>query len=202
MRRARVEGRPSTATDRAPNLPIGARQRAPDQQLWRGLLEALLPCQDRVVDFDRPRADLDRPLHALRFDTCIDVPALAVQRLGSRIVDAHAETQSIKATSARLALGTGSKRGANTASPVLRPDHHILKFRCIGQREVRVGEWLSIPPSDEINPVALVEARQAEDSRDRLKLTGIERMDLVLHAHIVPEERVGKRRRQIWRAGG
>ena len=44
-------------------------------------------------------------------------------------------------------------------------------------------EWLSIPPSDEIDPVALVQARQAEDSRDRLDLTRIERMDLVLHAH-------------------
>jgi hypothetical protein len=34
-----------------------------------------------------------------------------------------------------------------------------------------------------------VQARQAEDSRDRLNLTRIERMDLVLHAHIVPAPR-------------
>ena len=141
----------------------------------------------RVVDFDRPRADLDRPLHARRGDTCIDVAAHAVQRLGSRIVDAHSETQAIESTSACFALSMDCQRGTNTVSPVLRPDLYILKFRRIGQREVCVREWLSTPPSDEINPVALVQARQAEDCRDRLNLTWIERMDLMNHAHRLPD---------------
>ena len=87
-----------------------------------------------------------------------------------------------------------SQRGTNAASPVLRTDLNILKFRWIGQREVRVREWLSMQPSDEIDPVALVQARQAEDSRDRLNLTRIERMDLVLHAHIVPAPRADDQR--------
>ena len=52
-----------------------------------------------------------------------------------------------------------------TASPVLRPDFDVLKFRWIGQREVRVREWLARPPSDEIDPVTLIEARQAETPR-------------------------------------
>ena len=50
-------------------------------------------------------------------------------------------------------------------------------------------EWLSIQPSNEVDPVALMEARQAENSRDRLNLTWIERMDLVLQAHMVPGPR-------------
>jgi hypothetical protein len=46
-----------------------------------------------------------------------------------------------------------------------------------------VRERLSIEPRNEIHPVALVQTRQAEDYRDRLDLTRIERMDVVLDAH-------------------
>lgn len=150
------------------------------------LVEALLPRHERVVDFDRSGADLDCPLHALQADTCIRVTAPAVQRLGRRIVDTHTETQAIEAASARFALGMGRERGANTASPVLRPNRDILKFRWIRQREMGVPEWLALQPSNEINPVTLVQARQAEDPPDRFALTWIERTDLVLHWHRLP----------------
>jgi hypothetical protein len=61
---------------------------------------------------------------------------MAAQRLGSRAVDAHAETQPIKAMSARFVLAWVG-RGANTAPASI--DFHILSS---SGRPTSKGEWL------------------------------------------------------------
>ena len=152
----------------------------------RPRVEPLLPGQERVVDLDRPGADLDRALDALRRESGVDVAARAVQ--GCRLIlDADCDPEPVAAVRTDLPLGGRDQRGRDAAAAVLAAHGDVMNFSRIRQRQVDVAERLVTVPGHEVEAIALVESREREHLRHVLHLLKREGSD-----HTPPERHSGE----------
>src|SRR3954454_24317063 len=87
--------------------------------------EILLPREQRVVDLQRPAADLDRALHAPRRQARVDVAEAAVERLRRAGGRAHGEPEAVVASLRSLALGRVHERSPEAAAPLGREDFDV-----------------------------------------------------------------------------
>ena len=148
--------------------PLGARSTSPksitsDCNTSGSLVEPLFPSQDRVVHLNRPGADQDRSLHALRRYADIDVPRAAVQSLRPLVVGANGEAQAIETPCPRFLFGRRREDRRDATSSVLRSHGNVLQLRGVRQSQVCMPERLVMLPCHEVKAVPLVKAGEAEN---------------------------------------
>src|SRR5215208_3402297 len=142
--------------------------------------EPLFPGEERVVDLERAAPDLDRPLHAARWDVRVDEAEPAVERLRAVLADAHRQLQAVVSARRRSALGRAYERRADPASPVLREHLDVADLGRDGDLQVCVADRVVAVPRDEVEVVALQrQPREAEAGGEHaLDVVGLEQPDL------------------------
>ena len=134
------------------------------------LRDALLPDEPGVIDVEGAGAEPDRFLDPLRAETGVDEPESSVHRLGGHVLDAHAKTEPIEASSVRFPLRMSDECGRHSATPRVGAYFDILQFGGIAERKMKMPDRFVALPGDEVDAIALVQPSQTEEARHGLDL--------------------------------
>jgi hypothetical protein len=146
------------------------------------------PSKD-IIDLDRTGADHDRPLHRSGVETDVGEPARSIEGLSGVVVDGDVDTNAGEAASAGLVFGRSDEHRRDPTAAMARGNLDVLEFGRIGQGDVEVTHRFVAAPRNQVEPVALVEAR--EPQRVPHLLIFLRTQHANLHRQVVAVERHG-----------
>ena len=125
---------------------------------WLG--EVLPPGDKDIIDLDRTGADHDRPLHRSGVETDVGEPARSIEGLSGVVIDGDVDANASEAARAGLAFGRSDEHLRDPTAAMAGGNLDVLEFGRIGESKVEVTHRLIAAPRNQVEPVALVEARE------------------------------------------